>query len=160
MLGLEDAQHRLKYLAFPGLYKPMESQDLSDMLRALTRDHLGYEIGLRDWRQLQTGFVKAFTKHTKAFIEPAHYAQRGQSARTGNDYYAISIEAAFGVPEHMIETYIETSEFWQDLTGESHIFLFFLFFFLSHLLMRTQASASYRSPIPVPILLRSRWSST
>lgn len=124
MLGMEDATHRLKYLAFPGLYKPMESQDLSDMLRTAMRDHIGYEIGLRDWRQIQATFVEAFYDEVfDTFVQPAHYDQRGQSFRTGLEYYGVTVEKAFGVPHQKIVAHLNSSEFWQDLTSESPPYL-------------------------------------
>lgn len=119
MLGMESAAHRLRYLLFPGLYSSLSSADLTDMLRASTRVHLGYEIGLHDWRDVETAFVQNFYDRVQGmFVAPAHYAQRGHSLRIGNEYYGTALDSPAGVPHQVIRSHLEASEFWQDLTSE------------------------------------------
>ena len=119
MLGLEEAAQRLRYLLFPGLYNALGSADLTDMLRAATRAHLGYEVGLHDWRDFQTAFVQNFYDRVHSvFVAPSHYAQRGHTSRIGNEYYGAVQDSPTGVPHQVIKSHLESSEFWQDLTSE------------------------------------------
>ena len=120
MFGMEELAHRLRYLVFPGLYRPLESQEFSDMLRASTMNHLGYEIGLHDWRQIESNLVQHFWEGAvRELSEPAHYAQRGQSARVGRRHYNRARDYPNGVAIDVIKDHLASSEFWQDLTGES-----------------------------------------
>lgn len=120
MMGDEDMAHRLRYFLFPGLYKPLDPGNLTDMLREATMNHLGYEIGLRDWREIELAFVRAFYDGIQnTFVAPAHYAQRGHTVRVGYEYYGHSNEAPNGVPYQVISSHLESSEFWQDLTSKS-----------------------------------------
>ena len=124
MLGLRDAAHRLRYLLFPGLYSGLSSADLTDMLRAATRAHLGYEVGLHDWRDFETAFVQNFYDRVRdVFVAPSHYAQRGHTVRVGNEYYGAVQDSPTGVPHQVIKSHLESSEFWQDLTSEFHAHL-------------------------------------
>ena len=119
MLDQEDMAHRLRYLVFPGLHKPLETADLSDMLRASTMDHVGYEIGLRDWRQIESNFVLALLKRrTQASVEPAGFDQSGHTAHIANTYYRRQPEDPNGVNPTMIAEDLDSSEVWQRLTGK------------------------------------------
>jgi len=120
MLGMEDSAHRLRYLLFPGLYRPTESADFTDMLRMSTMNHLSCEIGLQDWRDIELTFVQQFYDHLhQTFMVPAHYAQRGHSLRVGVGFYGQVPNIPNGVPYQVIKSQLESSEFWQDLTSKS-----------------------------------------
>jgi len=120
VLGMDELAHRLRYLVFPGFYKPLESQDFSDMLRASTMNHLGYEIGLHDWRQIESNFVQTFCEGAvQESAEPAHFAQRGQTAKTGLRHYNRTRNYPNGVAIQVIQAHLQSSQFWQDLTGKS-----------------------------------------
>ena len=118
-LDKPDTAHRLRYLLVPGLYRPLESGDITDMLRASTMKHLGCEVGLRDWREIESSFMRRFCDRVGAtFVPPAHYQQRGHSLRTGVEYYGRTLDSP-RVPEQMIQSHLDTSRFWQDLTSKS-----------------------------------------
>jgi len=126
MLEMGEVADRMRYLLFPGLYKPLESGDFSDMLRKSTMTHLGYEIGLHDWRQIESNFVQTFWEGAiQGSLEPAHFGQRGQSVKTGVRHYNRTREYPNGVALQVIKDHLESSEFWQDLTGMSLLSWFF-----------------------------------
>jgi len=117
----------LRYNVFAGLYRAMDSDGLSDALRASTLKHLGYEMGLMYWREIQSHFSRRFTDHPDAEEgedaeeeqEPAHYAQRGHSMTTGYKHYGRADDSPIGVPWTIMLSQLRASRFWQDLTGTS-----------------------------------------
>lgn len=119
----------LRYNVFAGLYRTMESDRLSDALRASTLKHLGYEMGLMYWREIQSHFSRCFTDHPDADEgedveeeqEPAHYAQRGHSMTTGYKHYGCADDSPIGVPWAIMLAQLQASCFWQDLTGVGHL---------------------------------------
>lgn len=107
----------------------MESDGLSNALRASTLKHFGYEMGLMYWREIQSHFSGRFTDHPDADEgedaeeeqEPAHYAQRGHSMTTGYKHYGLADDSPIGVPWATMLAQLRVSRFWQDLTGGRHL---------------------------------------
>ena len=114
----ETAMTALRYKIFPGLYRELDSDGLTDALRAASFRHLGYEIGLRHWRKAQTTFCEIFGDYHPQIRSLAHYDQRGHSEVTGRTYSDIE-GAPVKVPWTVMETQLGVSRCWQDLTGTS-----------------------------------------
>lgn len=117
-LRLHDVARALRYEAFPGLYRRLDSADLSDALRASTFKYLGYEVGLRYWRDIQVHFTQRFAEYEEGGESTqAIYAQRGHSREAGYRHYATPTDAPAGVPYGVMKAQLGASRFWQDLTG-------------------------------------------
>lgn len=117
-LGLETLAKSLRYSVFPGMNGSLESADLSDALRASTFKHLGYEMGLMYWREIQTHFSRRFMDGGEDDTsEPAHYTQRGHSMETGYKFYGRAHDAPIGTPYQTILAQLRSSRIWQDFTG-------------------------------------------
>lgn len=156
MLGMEETVDRLRNLLFPGLYKPLKTEHLSDMLRASTMKYLGYEIGLRNWRDIELTFVQNFYDRVHdTFVAPSHYAQRGHTLRTGVEFYGEVPDFPNGVPYQVIRSQLESSEFWQDLTSKFPIVR--VSQVQPSFLLRLQRSRGSRCQSPVPTKASSPW---
>jgi len=115
---MDAAAKNLSYELFPGLHKPLGSDDLTDALRAATFKYLGYEVGLRHWRDVQVHFSQRFTRcPTDTSSTSAQCAQRGHNEETERRYYANSDDLPIGVPYGVMRSQLRASRLWQDLTG-------------------------------------------
>jgi hypothetical protein len=115
----DELAHRLRYLVFPGLIDPLESADVSNMLRAATMAHVGYEIGLHDWRAIESALVQHFCDRAdNTYTVPAHYSQRGHGINIGRNYYGQVPDSPSGALYQVMDLHFDCSRFWQDLTSE------------------------------------------
>ena len=121
---MDDMRERLSSRVFPGLYRPLTSDDLSEALRASTFKHLGYEFGLRNWREVHSHFTRRFipcppeTSQASAFC-----AQRGHSDRTDALRYGSAEDHPIGAPYQDMKAQLKASRLWQDLTGSWFLFV-------------------------------------
>jgi hypothetical protein len=117
------AAKSLRYEVFPNLNGALQSAHLSNALRASTFRHLGYEIGLMYWREIQTEFCRRFMECEQPTDgdapEAVHYSQRGHTENIGYRYYARADSLPNGVPVRILSQHLATSRCWQDLAGTS-----------------------------------------
>ena len=114
----DDAKNEIRYRIFPGLYRALDTEQLTEALGASCLKYLGYEIGMRQWRKAQTTFSEKFGDYQPQVRDVSHYDQRGHGEKTGRKYSDIE-GAPVGVPWSTMEAQLGVSRCWQDLTGTS-----------------------------------------
>lgn len=117
-LGLGCADESLKYEVFPGAQGTLDSDDLSNALQTSTLKHVGYKIGLMNWREIQAHFSRRFLSSSPSepdSDEDDHWEQRGHSVTTGYARYARSADRPIGADDLKMLKHMGVSVRWQEL---------------------------------------------
>lgn len=111
----------LRLQLYPELYRPFNSDELSRSLKRDSELHIGQRFGLKEYRDLQSGFS---SRHRDPNEIPAPKQdcvadlQQGHSTTTARTHYAISNDKLQGIHEDTIKSFDRASVWWQHITGK------------------------------------------
>ena len=117
---MEAAVEELRFKLYPGIHRPFESETLAKNLKRDTELHLGQQVGISDYRDIQTIAVRYHNdpeEYTGMGVGATADMQRGHSSETAQAAYGTSSEFPQGVGIDKIKRYNRASRWWQDLTG-------------------------------------------
>lgn len=120
LLGLEGAVDELRFLLFPGVYEPFISEVFSKHLKRDSYLHIGQEIGISDFRDLQSNIVDEHRDPEAVeftTMENVSAIQQGHSSAMASEYYNLRPDRPHGVGREMIKGYLRASQWWQHITG-------------------------------------------
>ena len=124
-LKMDTAVEELRFKLNPGIYRPFESDTLTKILKRETKKHLGQEIGLADFRDIQSISVRYHNdpdEYKGRSLSGFADMQQGHNGEVGDMWYGISSDVPQGVGMDKIKGFYRASRWWQHITGTPHLF--------------------------------------
>lgn len=123
-LQMDNAVEELRFKLFPSIAgQPFTSSTLSKALKRDSRLHLGHSFGIKEYRDLQTNFIRNHPDPRPPPLSSAQEnmadSQRGHSSHTAATWYAREEGLPQGFTPSKLIGYERTSNWWNFLTGMS-----------------------------------------
>ena len=103
---------------FVNINKPFNAENISKEMHHWTKEHLGFGLGVRDWRQVSTPFRRTHAGLQETWLddhETVDAAQAGHSHHVDHMRYGVTERSYTGLPEDYLGPYLETSVRWHSV---------------------------------------------
>ncbi|TBU54974.1 hypothetical protein BD310DRAFT_826822, partial [Dichomitus squalens] len=95
--------------------KPFVGDDITQEMRNWTKQYIGYELGVRDWRQVSTPLRRQHAGLQEKWLEDqetADAAQAGHSHHVDHMRYGVTARGSTSLAEDYLDPFLETSVRW------------------------------------------------
>lgn len=119
-LKMDQAVEELRFKLYPGVYRKFESDTFAKILKRDTELYLGQEIGLADYRDIQTVAVRYHNDpdEYKGMSLGIADLQRGHTSGTADGWYGTSSDLPQGIRMDKMKGFHRASCWWWHITGK------------------------------------------